>query len=500
VGRHTHLCLAIAIEAGTIWLRFDGIDGQGLRFVDEGGFCQSGLGLYEGVPCKIIDKPGQAVFVSLSYWLFGFDMSSPLRLAALVGCATVLVVYGLARRLYGREAGLVAAAASACLPLHLFYQRSAMSDGVYFFWSCLALLLLASATGPDVKRKYLWTTGAGVAFGLGLSVNPATALFAGCGGLALVFLDRRKAAWQLVVLALTTAATWAVIIVAMRHRADWENVGKLYSFRAKWALDFQPSLWFLRNLWQYASPVVVIGGVIGACVAARARSRADALPLTLFALLLAFSARLSMPFVRVYLPLTLPFVLLTARLGSACVGHVRRRGICLTAICILVATPAAWEARRFVRLHSGYQEACRLMVGNGLRKGLSTHSWWTFQTFSRRRCQFVTPALAGILRKTQPDFRKHFRQMVARGCSHLILDYMAWLEPDRTGKGWVKLAPETEQGLRRLLAEYPPTFTVPNPIVSHEATAREDGFLPTLEHEPRSHYIYIYRLKDYLQG
>ena len=140
------------------------------------------------------------------------------------------------------------------------------------------------------------------------------------------------------------------------------------------------------------------------------------------------------------------------------------------------------------------------MVGNGLRKGLSTHSWWTFQTFSRRRCQFVTPALAGILRKTQPDFRKHFRQMVARGCSHLILDYMAWLEPDRTGKGWVKLAPETEQGLRRLLAEYPPTFTVPNPIVSHEATAREDGFLPTLEHEPRSHYIYIYRLKDYLQG
>ena len=501
VDRRTHLCLMVAIAAVAVWLRFDGIDGQGLRFVDEGGFCQSGLGLYERVPCKIIDKPGQAVFVCLAYWLFGFDMSSPLRLAALVGCATVLVVYGLARRLYGREAGLVAAAASACLPLHIFYHRSAMSDGVYFFWSCLALLLLACATGPDARRRYLGATAAGVALGLGLSVNPATALFAGCGGLALLILGRRRAVWQFTVLALAAGVTWAFVIVAMRRYADWENVGRLYSFRAKWALGFQPSLWFLRNLWQYAGPVVVIAGVVGACVAGRSRSQGDVLPLTLFVLLLAFSARLSMPFVRVYLPLTLPFVLLAARCGSTCVAHVRRgRGLCLAAVCLLVAAPAAWEARRFVRLHSGYREACRLMVGDGLRKGLSTHSWWTFQTFARRRCQFVTPALAGILRKDRPDFRKHFAQMAAQGCSHLVLDYMAWLAPDHTGEGWVKLAPKAQQKLARMLAEYRPTFTVPNPIVSHEATAREDGFLPALEGEPLSHYIYIYRLRDYLEG
>ena len=302
-------------------------------------------------------------------------------------------------------------------------------------------------------------------------------------------------------LAAATAATWAIVIVLMRHRADWENVGKLYSFRAKWALDFRPSFWFLRNLWQYTGPVVVAAGMAGACVAARSRRGADVLPLTLFVLLLAFSVRLSMPFVRVYLPLTLPFVLLTARCGSACVARVRRgRGTCLALVCILVAAPAAWETRRFVRLPSGYREACRLMVGDGIHKGLSTHSWWAFQTFARRRCQFVTPALAGILKKDDPDFRKHFAQMAAQGCSHLILDYMAWLEPDHTGDGWVKLSPDAQQGLRRMLAEYPPTFAVPNPVVSHEATAREDGFLPPLEDEPLSHYIYIYRLRDYLQG
>lgn len=489
LGRCSHVCLLAAILAAAAFLRLYNIRDQGLRFVDEGEYCQFGLALLEGIPDQVIDKPGHALLVYWAYRIFGFDMAAPLRLSALLGCATVAAAYGLAWVLYGPDAALIAASALACMPLCLFYQRSAMSDGNYMFCSCVGLLLSACAMRGRPRVRVLWASAAGVAFGFGFCVNPSTILFLVCAAAALLIVGRREAVMPLVALTLTSAATRAGLNAALGPYINWEGVDKLYSFHARWVLGFEPSLWFARNLWAYAGPVIVIGGLAGAAVAARERRRGDVWALTLLAGLLVFSARLSIRFPRVYLPLTVPLVLLTARLGAACTARVHGwRPLALAALCLLVAVRGAWESQRFIRLNSGYGRACKVLSDDGVRKGLTTHSWWTFQTFTRRRFSFVSETLAGFLKRAEPKLPLEFERMASQGFSHLVIDYLFWLYVD----------PQTRQGLESMLRRFPPAYVVPNPIVSHEATALEDGQLPALEHEPLAHNIYIYRLRDYL--
>lgn len=485
--KRTHLCLLLAVAVAAVAFRFHGIARQGVRFVDEGEYCQFGLALLDRVPGQIIDKPGHALLVYLSYKLFGMDMASPLRLSALLGCGTVALGYCLARILYGSAAGLVAASALATMPLCLFYQRSAMSDGNYLFCSFVGLTLCALALRPGFARACLWAAAGGVAFGFGFCVNPSTVLFAAAAGAALVLVRRKQGAVALVALAGAAVASRALLNHAMGPYINWKGVNELYSFHAKWVLEFHPTLWFARTLWAYAGAVLVLGGIAGAGLAARRRTPGDVLALVLAAGLLLFSARLSIRFPRLYLPLAVPLVLLTARLAAEGLDRLPRwRPWALAAVCIVVAAPGAVESRRFVRLHSGYDTTCRMLRAEGVRRGLTTHSWWTFQAFTRRRFAFVSETLAGILRRPAPSVAAELRRMADRGCSHLVIDYLFWLH----------VTPEVRDGLRALLERCPPTFTVPNPIVAHEATALEDGQLPALDHEPLAHSIYVYRLRD----
>ena len=489
VGRGTHLWLLLAIVASAVWLRFHDIDRQGLRFADEGTYCLFGRALYHNVPNQIGEKAGQAVLVCLSYCIFGFSMASPLKLSALLGCAAVVAMYHLGRVLYDRAAGLIAASAVACMPMWLFYHRSAMTDGNYHFCAIVGLLLVALGIRAEAKSRLFYSIAAGVPLSLAFCINPPGSLFAGCAAIGLVVACRRKGLLPVAAMTLSGIATYYAFVWSMRRYVNWGNVGDMYAWRAKWVLGFEPSLWFMRNLWAYAGPVVVLIGFAGAVLACWARRRSDLFVLTLLAGLVLFSARLRLQFPRLYLPLTVPLVLLAARLGSACLSRARGwRGFGLAGLCLVFALPGACRAQDFIRARSGYDAACRWLVADGVKKGAGTHSWWMFQTFTGRRFTFETRGLARVLRKDEPDVREAFKILADNGSTHLVLDYFLWRDVD----------PKVRRGLEAMLRDTPPTLTVPNPIVAYPPTSREDDAIPALEHEPLAHNIYIYRLRDYL--
>ncbi|WP_247000691.1 glycosyltransferase family 39 protein [Halosolutus gelatinilyticus] len=82
-------------------------------------------------------------FLLLSGWMaiFGTSESAARLLSALVGVATVLVLYAIGRRLFDREVGAIAAALVAVSPFHVWYSQEvrmynllALLTALSFYW------------------------------------------------------------------------------------------------------------------------------------------------------------------------------------------------------------------------------------------------------------------------------------------------------------------------------------------------------------------------------
>jgi len=82
-------------------------------------------------------------------------------LSVAFGVATVYVTYLLGRLLYGRRAGLIAAALLAVMPYHVVVSRQVLLDGPMVFFSTLTLYLLAKYAVTQ-RSAWLCATGAGL--------------------------------------------------------------------------------------------------------------------------------------------------------------------------------------------------------------------------------------------------------------------------------------------------------------------------------------------------
>ncbi|MBM4046455.1 MAG: hypothetical protein FJ279_15200, partial [Planctomycetes bacterium] len=134
-----------AILAGVLLLaaglRLWGLGELGFRYADEGTYALFGMEMLKGSRGFIYFKPGQAALTWLAFKAFGVSMLSPMLLSALLGIASVLLIYLVTRELYGEDAGLVSAACAAAMPYLLYYHRSSLSDGNYIFLDLLGLYL-----------------------------------------------------------------------------------------------------------------------------------------------------------------------------------------------------------------------------------------------------------------------------------------------------------------------------------------------------------------------
>jgi Dolichyl-phosphate-mannose-protein mannosyltransferase len=133
-------------------------------------------GVYAGQAAAIADHPELEEFfpifrahplllqtlLSLGFRLRLGDGFARLTVAVL-GVATVYLVYELGRLLYGRRAGLFAALLMALMPYHVVVTRQVLLDGPMTFFATLTALLL---TRFVLSGRPVWLYGTGAAMGL----------------------------------------------------------------------------------------------------------------------------------------------------------------------------------------------------------------------------------------------------------------------------------------------------------------------------------------------
>ena len=124
-----------------------------------------------------VDKPPLALWVqALSVRVFGYHSLSILVPQALMGVASVALVYDLVRRRFGRVGGFVAGLALALTPITVAISRHNNPDALLVL--CCVAALWCAVRALDVERAAgtRWLVAAGVCVGLGFETKMLVAL------------------------------------------------------------------------------------------------------------------------------------------------------------------------------------------------------------------------------------------------------------------------------------------------------------------------------------
>ncbi len=133
--------LLAAVAAGG-FLRFAGLGRVGLSHFDEGVYCLWAAGI--GYPFKeLFAPPLFPLCVRASFALLGPSDLAALAVSALVGTATIPLVWGITRRWYGPTAAIFSAVLAACSTYHIAFSRIALTDATFTFWWLASLLMFS---------------------------------------------------------------------------------------------------------------------------------------------------------------------------------------------------------------------------------------------------------------------------------------------------------------------------------------------------------------------
>jgi 4-amino-4-deoxy-L-arabinose transferase-like glycosyltransferase len=121
-----------------------------------------------------VDKPPLSLWIqTLSVRVFGFHPLAILIPQALMGVASVVLVYDLVRRRFGRLGGLVAGLALATTPIAVAMSRDNNPDALLTL-CCVAGVWFAVRAFEDGRTR--WLVAAGIAVGLGFEAKMGVAL------------------------------------------------------------------------------------------------------------------------------------------------------------------------------------------------------------------------------------------------------------------------------------------------------------------------------------
>src|SRR6202000_1052426 len=142
-------------------------------------------GSFDAKGLMTVDKPPAALWVeALSVKLFGFNSLAILVPQALMGTASVGLLYDLTRRLWGRAAGALAGLALALTPVVVAISRHNNPDALLVLCSVGALWCFVRALEHGATK---WLVAAGVCVGLGFEAKMGAALMV-VPGMALAWL------------------------------------------------------------------------------------------------------------------------------------------------------------------------------------------------------------------------------------------------------------------------------------------------------------------------
>ncbi len=137
--------------------------------------------------------PGYPMLLGAVYAVAGGDTVSPRVLNAILGTATALLIFFLARRLQGDLAGWIAAILYATYGPVLYFEGQLLPPALLLFLTTAALAALLAADGAAAPAR--WLGAAGLLLGLATVTRPTVVLLA--AGLAVWWLRgaRRRAGW-----------------------------------------------------------------------------------------------------------------------------------------------------------------------------------------------------------------------------------------------------------------------------------------------------------------
>src|SRR4051812_31753014 len=131
-------------------------------------------GSFDQAGVMTVDKPPLALWVQVAFVkVLGYHPLSMLLPQALMGVASVALVYDLVRRRFGRAAGFVAGLALATTPITVAISRHNNPDALLILCSVAALWALVRGLEDGRTR---WLVLSGVCVGLGFETKMAAAL------------------------------------------------------------------------------------------------------------------------------------------------------------------------------------------------------------------------------------------------------------------------------------------------------------------------------------
>src|SRR3954471_19711654 len=131
-------------------------------------------GSFDAAGVMTVDKPPLASWVQVAFVkVLGYHPLSLLLPQALMGVASVALVYDLVRRRFGRAAGLVAGLVVATTPITVAISRHNNPDALLILCSVAALWFVVRALEDGRTR---WLVLSGVCVGLGFETKMAAAL------------------------------------------------------------------------------------------------------------------------------------------------------------------------------------------------------------------------------------------------------------------------------------------------------------------------------------
>src|SRR4051794_12946128 len=131
-------------------------------------------GSFDQAGVMTVDKPPLALWVQVALVkVFGYHPLSMLVPQALMGVASVALVYDLVRRRFGRAAGFVAGVALATTPITVAISRHNNPDALLILCSVAALWFVVRALEDGRTR---WLLLSGLCVGLGFETKMAAAL------------------------------------------------------------------------------------------------------------------------------------------------------------------------------------------------------------------------------------------------------------------------------------------------------------------------------------
>lgn len=252
------------------------------------------------------------LFQSLVSIVYRIHMSDYLaRLAsAAFGLGTVLAGFSVARSLYGRRAGLIAAAILAAMPYEVIVNRQMLLDGPMVFFATVALALTARFA---ITRRPVWLYAASAALGLTF-LTKETGIILVIAVYAFVVLTPRLIVRVREVI-VSLAILFAVMLpfplaVLLANRAD---TGKQFFI---WQLLRRPNHgmgFYLDNIPQALGIGVVGAAIVGLLILRRDRSWRETLLLCWIVVPIAFFALWPVKGYTYLLPIAPPVAVLAAR-------------------------------------------------------------------------------------------------------------------------------------------------------------------------------------------